>query len=534
MKTLIKRVIFPFALVLMLCLPFTMLSASAAYYTSTSLGIEADIVSNFNGYAIIGSLADSGSFNWVYSLLDSTGETVYTLPDNDFFTSLTDDGYFLLHYELLNSKLEKVLEFDPYAITHEGTPMPIGPDGTGQRFETVANGGVIAIVNDPVYFLDYSGEITGTYSPFIYLADGQVQIGPDGLINIFGYDMASSQLSCVVTDETGEVLVDLGSKYSTVGTFSEGLAFVRERTEDGDYISGYIDITGELQFTIDASILNNFSGGYAVVGVQSAGKTEYGIIDKSGKWVLKPQYDDLICRNGVYTVKKDGRFGYINVANRTIVPIEFNRLSNFVGDVGYGIKGGELFVITIDSYPSAEIPSYWAIEEVQAAIEAGLVPESLQGSYTEPISRGDVAQVFINLIEKVSGQSIDEFMEEQGVEIDNDAFTDTTDKAVLAASALEIVKGIGDNKFDPDSTLTRSQIAAVINRTANVFGVDTDGFEHTFTDLSGHWVDSELGWPVHAKIIEGIGNNRFDPNGKLTREQAIAITYRAMEALLSE
>ena len=73
--------------------------------------------------------------------------------------------------------------------------------------------------------------------------------------------------------------------------------------------------------------------------------------------------------------------------------------------------------------------------------------------------------------------------------------------------------------------------AAILNRTAEVLGVETDGYTHTFTDVSGHWVSDSLGWPVHAGIINGVGDNRFDPDGVLTTEQSIVMAQRALEAL---
>ena len=176
-------------------------------------------------------------------------------------------------------------------------------------------------------------------------------------------------------------------------------------------------------------------------------------------------------------------------------------------------------------------PSEWAVAEVSAAIEAELVPENLQMNYTKAVSRGDVAQMFINLIEKSSGQTIDEFLTTKSVSINDDAFTDTTDKAVLAANALGIINGIGDSKFDPNGTLTRAQIAAIINRVANALDISTEGYTHEFTDVAGHWVDAELGWPVHAGVVNGIGNNQYNPEGQLTVEAAIAIIYRAAASL---
>lgn len=180
---------------------------------------------------------------------------------------------------------------------------------------------------------------------------------------------------------------------------------------------------------------------------------------------------------------------------------------------------------------SVSMPSAWAQEQVAAAISAGLVPENLQSGYTSPVTRGDVVEVFIRLIESCAGKSIEAVMADEGVSIDYGAFTDTRDEAVLAAHALGIINGVGNGRFDPDGTLTRSQIAAILNRIARLMGVRTSGYSHSFTDVSGHWVNSELGWPVHAGIIQGVGNNRFDPDGDLTTEQAIVIAYRALEAL---
>jgi hypothetical protein len=177
--------------------------------------------------------------------------------------------------------------------------------------------------------------------------------------------------------------------------------------------------------------------------------------------------------------------------------------------------------------------SEWARAQITSAINAGLVPEELQGNYQSNVTRGKVAQMFINLIEKASGMPIDDFMAEKGVEINPGAFADTNDKAVLAANALGIINGVAEGRFDPDGIFNRAQIAAIINRVARALGIDTSGYAHTFTDVDGHWVDAELGWPVNVGIVQGTGENRFNPNGNLTVEQAIAITYRALEPLSS-
>ena len=180
--------------------------------------------------------------------------------------------------------------------------------------------------------------------------------------------------------------------------------------------------------------------------------------------------------------------------------------------------------------------SAWALEEVNSAIMEGLVTEALMEKdyFLGNITRGEAAQMFINLIERVSGRTIDDFLEDYGVVMNRNAFVDSTDKAVLAANALGIINGVGNNKFDPDGILTRAQIAAVVNRTAWALDINTltSGKKHNFTDVVGHWVAEELDWPVSSGIINGVGDNKFDPDGALTTEQAVVLIYRTFVVLL--
>ncbi|MBM6924736.1 transglutaminase domain-containing protein [Pseudoflavonifractor phocaeensis] len=176
-------------------------------------------------------------------------------------------------------------------------------------------------------------------------------------------------------------------------------------------------------------------------------------------------------------------------------------------------------------------PSAWAAGEVASALDAGLIPAALQGAYTSPAARGQVAALVVRLLERCSGREVEELLAELGAQVDRDAFTDTADPDALAANALGILKGGGGGRFDPAGSLTRSQMAAILTRTAEVLGVDTTGCAHSFTDMAGHWAEPEVGWPVQAGILNGVGGGRFDPEGVLTAEQAAVIAWRAFQAL---
>ncbi len=175
--------------------------------------------------------------------------------------------------------------------------------------------------------------------------------------------------------------------------------------------------------------------------------------------------------------------------------------------------------------------SGWAVEEIREALAAGLVPAELQADYRSPVSRLAVSGMFVRLLEAASGKGIDALLEERALSLNYGAFTDTEDANVLAMNALGIINGMEEGVFGPEETLTRAQIAAILNRVAKVLGVETEGYTHSFTDVEGTWVDKELGWPAESGIINGVGDGRFDPKGILTAEQAIAISLRCLKAL---
>ena len=175
--------------------------------------------------------------------------------------------------------------------------------------------------------------------------------------------------------------------------------------------------------------------------------------------------------------------------------------------------------------------SNWAVEEIREALAAGLVPAELQADYRSPVSRLAVSGMFVRLLEAASGKGIAALLEERGLSLNYEAFTDTDDANVLAMNALGIINGMGEGQFGPGETLTRAQIAAILNRVAKVLGVETEGYTHSFTDVAGTWVDQELGWPASVGIVNGVGEGRFDPKGVLTAEQAIAISLRCLKAL---
>lgn len=85
--------------------------------------------------------------------------------------------------------------------------------------------------------------------------------------------------------------------------------------------------------------------------------------------------------------------------------------------------------------------------------------------------------------------------------------------------------GEGQGMFAPDGTMTRAMFVKVL---ANVEGIDESQYTGSdFTDVeSGQWYAPAVGWAARNGIASGVGNNKFDPEGSVTREQMAAFMYR--------
>ena len=107
-------------------------------------------------------------------------------------------------------------------------------------------------------------------------------------------------------------------------------------------------------------------------------------------------------------------------------------------------------------------------------------------------------------------------------------FADTPTSAWYYSSvayAVEngLMNGMGNNLFQPDGSMTRAQLVTVLWRHE---GSPVQG-NNTFTDVAnGMWYTQAIAWASYNGIVGGIGNNRFDPDGTITREQLSTILYR--------
>jgi len=112
-------------------------------------------------------------------------------------------------------------------------------------------------------------------------------------------------------------------------------------------------------------------------------------------------------------------------------------------------------------------------------------------------------------------------------------FDDTTDVNVEKAAYLGIVSGVGNNRFNPDGQLTREMAAVMLARLANVIGQPLPASAPTFADNAqlSSWASDGVGRVQAVGIMGGVGNNIFAPRNPYTIEQSIVSMMRLYDLL---
>lgn len=95
---------------------------------------------------------------------------------------------------------------------------------------------------------------------------------------------------------------------------------------------------------------------------------------------------------------------------------------------------------------------------------------------------------------------------------------------VYTAEGLGLMNGMSAATFEPEGSMTRAMLVTVLWR---VEGSPTGSKAHSFTDVeSGRWYTEAVSWAAEKGIVNGITTTTFEPETEVTREQLATILYR--------
>ena len=98
---------------------------------------------------------------------------------------------------------------------------------------------------------------------------------------------------------------------------------------------------------------------------------------------------------------------------------------------------------------------------------------------------------------------------------------------------MGVFKGYEDGSFQPQGNITRAEVAAIVYRvyTADVKDAKASMYAtyNKFSDMAGAgWAQGYIGYCANAALVKGYPNGTFQPSGKVTGYEVLAMILRAI------
>ncbi|AWC27835.1 S-layer homology domain-containing protein [Bacillus cytotoxicus] len=195
------------------------------------------------------------------------------------------------------------------------------------------------------------------------------------------------------------------------------------------------------------------------------------------------------------------------------------------------IMGGALFSaeslnVKAESKPVVfhDVPQdHWAFEAISDLGNAGIIAGYGHGIFGlgDDVTREQVAALIYRSIEGIEEK--EEYENPYG-DLDEHGSTLFLEE-ILALTEMGIFQGDEQGNFRPKDTLTRAEMAQVI---ATAFDLEVKA-PHSFNDVPANsWAKDAISAVQSNQIAAGIGQGKFAPEMKVTREQYAQFLYNAL------
>ena len=151
-----------------------------------------------------------------------------------------------------------------------------------------------------------------------------------------GFSRVKEDGNLSLVDKTGKEVLTLPHDCYSVYNFNDGVAVLHFEPGDIWYI---FDKTGNVKARLkDYRFVSGFSEGFAQVTKDG----KYGFVDKNGKDVVPPIYDDVQDFNeGFAQVAKDGKYGFVDQTGKEVVPLIYDSVDSFSDGLARVEKDGK-------------------------------------------------------------------------------------------------------------------------------------------------------------------------------------------------
>lgn len=97
-------------------------------------------------------------------------------------------------------------------------------------------------------------------------------------------------------------------------------------------------------------------------------------------------------------------------------------------------------------------------------------------------------------------------------------------ESVNYAKENGLMSGVSSTEFAPEESVTRAMLVVVLHR---LEGTPPPAKSSEFADVeAGQWYTAGIAWAAEQGIVNGVEDDKFAPDAKITREQIAAIMHR--------
>ncbi len=137
------------------------------------------------------------------------------------------------------------------------------------------------------------------------------------------------------------------------------------------------------------------------------------------------------------------------------------------------------------------------------------------------LTREEVATIFFRLLENDYREDIRSY---------TNSFSDVamnrwSNKHISTLANGNIITGYEDGTFRPHAKITRAELAKIASKFDNL----ADSFDHSYTDISGHWAEKYIASALNKGWIDWNRSGRFYPDKPVSRAEFVSFVNNVLD-----
>ncbi|MDP4181620.1 MAG: S-layer homology domain-containing protein, partial [Bacillota bacterium] len=349
-------------------------------------------------------------------------------------------------------------------------------------------------------------------------------------------------------DRSGNIVYSENTALNGIWSFNQGLALACDEVEKGKYMFGFIDRTGKYaiapQFD-DVLIVNDkqvFNEGFAVVSQNK----KWGSIDKTGKFVINPVWDYMnIFKDGLAWVEKDEKWGCVDTKGNLVINLIYDDFTEFYNGIALVQKDGKFYWIDKNGYNLGEMKE--DVERISSNNEDGII-KTLKNNLIGAIKVVSSNNSLVNTATPEPSSTAFPSptptpypIATSTIQI-NQPTTQASSIPLAPAPSLPppslppILKPTATSTATPTATPT-PEVSLSKDTTPTPIVNEPENNKPAvgkFKDINSHWAKDQIIELVAKKIINGYIDDTFKPDNKVTRAELAVMIVKALGIKVSK